>query len=243
MKRNGFFSFLAALCFLIPAAVLALQIRTILWISPRAGVLRGMLPQALRAVCLLLMAVRLFFNRPLRTGFALLPAVYFFLQLFGMISSGGQGQGNPAAVILNLCAWLMMVISCVIAAKSRSELPPAAKSVLFLPAVLSLWGTVMTNGVDGYLRLFRAFNPENIMSWVRLAPVALGFGFLFFGLWAASGVAVSPGAAAAPAAKTAIPSSQTGTEDRIIRQYKGFLESGIITQAEFDAKMRSLRRK
>ncbi len=240
MKRNGVFSFLAGLGFLLPVLYLFFRIRSLTAMgNPTHAV--GIL--TVQAVCMALLALRLITNRPLNGGFVLLTLICALTQLLMFLQYRG---GFRTYDLLNILAWALLTLGCILAGASKTELSQGKKALLFLPAILSLWGAVfeLQNGVLSVA--FRYFYPHNLQSWALLYPLGMAAGFLFFALWAVSGVPDIPGEERrprpAPTGRTT-PSLPTESEDRIVQQYRGFLASGIITKAEFDAKMRSLGRK
>ena len=236
MKKYGFFATLSALCFLITGGAVAFQIYSLL----QAGIASPVIPLlGLQLLCLALIALHLLVRGPLNVYFAILPAVCLCAQLL-RLSAFGRGLGNlTQGNLLSRLPWLTMALGCLLAAGSRGEVSPGKRIFFFVPAILNAAALVMNYGIDRLLLVLRIFDPERIQAWINIAPIALEAGFLLFALWAASG------AAAAPVVETAaaVPQNLTGDEDRIVRQYRGFLEAGIITRAEFDAKMRSLRKK
>ena len=242
MKRNGFFSFLAGLGFLLPVLYLFFRIRSLAAVGyPTYAV--GIL--TVQGICMALLALRLLTNRPLNAGFALLALICALTQMLMFLQYRG---GFRTSDLFNILAWSLLTLGCILVGVAKTELSSGKKALLFLPAILSLWGAVfeLQNGV---LRMvLRSFYPARLQSWALLYPLGLAAGFLFFALWAVSGV---PSAVetrtrtsvTAPAVRSTAPSAPLGSEDRIVQQYQGFLASGIITRAEFDAKMRSLGRK
>ena len=240
MKRNGFFSFLAGLGFLLPVLYLFFQIRSLALVRFSTQTL-GIL--TVQAVCTALLALRLLTNWPLNKGLALLTLICALTHLLIFLEYRG---GFRLSNLLNVLAWALLTLSCILAGAGKSEFSLGKKALMLLPTIFCLFGSFfeLRNGV---LRLvIGSFHPNRLQSWALLHPFGLAAGFLFFALWLISGSRSIPGEERRPRPAPAGGTTSvlpTQSEDRMVQQYRGFLASGIITQEEFDAKMRSLGKK
>lgn len=123
--------------------------------------------------------------------------------------------------ILVIAALLVLVAMTFSAIHSRSDL----KTIWFLPAVIYLLASIISE-----VNLHKSYTYPTPLVNILVNYVAMILAYFFAGLWLKS---IVPPKAHSPSNRTSAQANATADQ---FKQYKDLLDSGAITEEEFQAK-------
>ena len=219
-----------------------LAIQSMLWIIP--FMVRGYygIPFAYVLIWVYYIAFAvLLFLRKRNIGFVIASGVYVFLTIINMIQDASFY--TTLDVLTSVCLFVLILLNCVPPLTKKAKI---TKGLWFVPGVLMLINTLIYY-IYNYLAIIYNLGETFVIIMIELIRVAA---FILMGLWFKESYAateekddpkINTYAALDP---YTVDSNLAGTAfvggaDKL-KTYKELLDSGVITQEEFDAKKKQI---